>query len=356
MTTLEKVTIQTNALLEELEQYSINHTYLSNLKGALATLDLDKMEFCLLNIKQHYIEKDWCESEDYRKILDILLFIEEIKEQNEARSREVKPLMQFWVALNTWLEDESQDPASLYCKKYQTGYSDWGQWFTIANVDNDKLYKMVYGRPFTELTENNITISKIKEFVEAYFIEVIEPEQGRFNFTVKVNNLLSRFNLPYKLQKGKMIRIGYRTSFKLNQIENYDQFERKIAYAAEMILYGEFIDKHSALNYIADAFCYLQSLYKSESKSFIELVNADNNSNVYRVIKDEVEFINRVINYDFDIRHNEQKALPKNKNGVKREPLKDSMFVEYLYNRINALLSLLRLKHNQNKKNNELPF
>lgn len=357
MTTTEKIVIKANALLEEIEQYqNMKHTYCANLRLSLSPIDLDKMEFCLKNIQQWFVQREWCDSEDYRNLIELLQLIEEVKEKIELRKREVKPLMQFWVALNTWLEDEAQDPASLYSEKYQSGYSDWGQWYTIANVDNDKLYKIVYGHPFVEVSEKNISVAVIKEYVEAYFKEVVELDKGRFVFTVKVNELLARFNLPYKLQKGKMIRLGYRTSFKVSQVENFEQFERKISYAAEMILYGEFIDKHSALNYVSDAFCFLQSLYKEDNKKFIELVNSDNNTNVYKVIKDEIEFVNRIINYDFDIRHNEQNALPKNKNSGKRETLKDPAFVEYLYNRINAILSLLRIKHCQNKKESELPF
>lgn len=360
MTTAEKIIIKAKALIEEIKQYqNINITYYTTAQEALSPLDLDKLEFCLKNIQQWFDQRELYGCGDYQDLIELLGIIEEEKGRIESRKREAKPLMQFWMALNTWLDDESQDPASLYSEKYKSSYFnfDFDNWYTVAEVDIDKLYKTIYGHSYVEITEKNISIQYIKEYVELYFKEVVELDKGRFAFTVKVNDLFGRFNLPYKLQKGKVIQLGYKTSFRFSRIENYEQFERKIAYASEMILYGEFIDKHSALNYIADAFCYLQSLYKTDRKKFIELVNADNNTNIYKVIKDEIEFVNRIINHDFDIRHNELQGIPKNGVSNNRETLKDPIFVEYLYNRINALLSLLRIKHGLKKKEtDELPF
>ncbi len=351
MTQEEKIVIKATAFLESLERYEyVNQTYCGEIKNALANLDYEKLEFCLQCVKLWLEQRDYFRptDEDYVNLIDILNLIAKSKNDRINRLRETIPLMQFWTAINAWLEEEAKDPADLYCEKYQEGYTDWGRWFTVANVDKDKLYKIVYGHSYATISENNITLFKIKEFVEAYYKEVVEPEKGRLKYTIKVNELLARFHLPYRLQKGKLLSLGYRSSYRIETIENFEQFERKIEYAAEMILHGDFIDKHSALNYITDAFCYLQSIYKKAgSKELIELVNQNNNSQVYRVIKDEVEFINRIINTDFDIRHNEENAIPKNGCTQKREVLSDPMFVEYLYNRINSILTLLRIKHSQ---------
>lgn len=51
----------------------------------------------------------------------------------------------------------------------------------------------------------------------------------------------------------------------------------------------------------------------------------------------------KLSNEYFDIRHNEY----LNKAKEKREALEDLQFIEYLYNRVYALLYLLRLKVNK---------
>lgn len=84
------------------------------------------------------------------------------------------------------------------------------------------------------------------------------------------------------------------------------------------------------------------------------MVNTDNNSRAYTLIKNEVSLIGKLINDDFDIRHNEQNSAPANGQRPKREVLDDPIFVEYLYNRINALLMLLRIKRNIKQKLEQL--
>lgn len=71
-------------------------------------------------------------------------------------------------------------------------------------------------------------------------------------------------------------------------------------------------------------------------------VNADQNSKVYAVIKQELNDLMKISNEYFDIRHNDYLNDAKEK----RESLNDSQFIEYLYNRAYALLYVLRLKNN----------
>lgn len=356
MTREELIIINTNAILQEIHQYeNVSETYLSQAKIALSPLNLDKLAFCLEKICKWLEERRVFNpnDRDYLQIKELLEYISQTKTELDNREREVVPLMQFWTAFNTWLEEESTDPATLFKPKYQEGYSDWGHWFTVGVVNLDNLYRSTYGKSYIEITKENINFYLLKEFLEAYYKEVIEPSKGRLTFTVKINELLTRFLLPYKLQKGKLIQVGYKTTYKIDKIENYEQFERKIEYAAEMILHGDYIDKHCALKYIADAFCYFQSLYKDNcQKQLGELVNANNNSRTYSLIKNEVSLIGKLINDDFDIRHNEQNSAAVNGQHPNREILDDPIFIEYLYNRINALLMLLRIKRitKQNSK------
>ncbi len=63
------------------------------------------------------------------------------------------------------------------------------------------------------------------------------------------------------------------------------------------------------------------------------------------VVKSEIQEIMKISNEYFDIRHNEY----LNKAKQAREPIKDLAFVEYLYNRVYALLYLLRIKTDTGK-------
>ena len=348
----EEVVIDINALLEELERYrDISAIYCKELRNSLAPFDLDKIIFCLNRISSWFQEREdtFADNIDYIKTKKIISVVEKMKQKENEKSRNAVPLMHFWVALNTWLKEEAQDPATLYSPKYQECYSDFGRWVTIGSVDNNALYRATYGKSYIEVTEQTISPYAIKEFIEAYYSDVIEPLNGRLKFTIKVNELFVRFKLFYKLQKGKINQVGYKTSYKLEKIENFEQFERKIEYSTEMIMHGDFIDKHCALKYIADAFCYFLSLYKNEKK-LGELVNSNTNSNVYKVVKDEINFIKKCINNDFDIRHNEKNASTNNGQLQKREVLDDPAFTEYLYNRINSVLMLFRIKRDQKIK------
>ena len=81
---------------------------------------------------------------------------------------------------------------------------------------------------------------------------------------------------------------------------------------------------------------------------------------MYSVVKSEVEEIQKIVNEYFDIRHNEYISSSKKI----REPINDNVFIEYLYNRIYALLVLLKINYSKNlpdeKRNpeneNDLPF
>ena len=73
-----------------------------------------------------------------------------------------------------------------------------------------------------------------------------------------------------------------------------------------------------------------------------------------------LEEIQKIVNEYFDIRHNEYISSSKKV----REPINDNVFIEYLYNRIYALLFLLKVSYSKNlpeenynqKNENDLPF
>lgn len=126
------------------------------------------------------------------------------------------------------------------------------------------------------------------------------------------------------------------------------------------------MDKHTALNYITDSLQYILSLIKNECTKGKQIEQkcanliAKETSKKYSVVKTEVEEIQKIVNEYFDIRHNEYISSSKKV----REPINDNVFIEYLYNRIYALLFLLKVSYSKNlseenynqKNENDLPF
>lgn len=207
-----------------------------------------------------------------------------------------------------------------------------------------------YGIGYSDILKLEVPqMEDIKMFIELAFHEWVIFEK-RYDFTVIVNKRLSRFSIPYRLQNGRLIQEGYKTSYYLDKILNYSMFERKIRYSEEMITSREYLDKKSALDYIIDALQFILSVQDGEKitqkyKLSAKSVSEDENSKVYAVVKAEIEEIMKISNEYFDIRHNEY----LNKAKQAREPIQDLAFIEYLYNRVYALLYLLRIKTDTDK-------
>lgn len=263
-------------------------------------------------------------------------------------------IKKFWLSFITWFEEEL--PGTGILQEY---YDNWNRGTYYLSIDFEKEYKLHYGITYPNILKLKLPrMEDIKMFIELAFHEWIIFEK-RYNFTVMINKRLSRFSIPYKLQNGRLIQEGYKTSYYINNILNYSMFERKIRYSEEMITSQEYLDKKSALDYIIDALQFILSVQNGEKviqkyKSAAKSINEDENSKVYAVVKSEIEEIMKISNEYFDIRHNEY----MNKAKQEREPIQDLAFIEYLYNRAYALLYLLRIKADTDKlinaKKNEL--
>lgn len=124
----------------------------------------------------------------------------------------------------------------------------------------------------------------------------------------------------------------------------YRMFERKIQFSEEMINSKDIMEKKSALDFIIDALQYLISTKgdtRNEQYKALALSVSDNmDGKVYAVVKKELDELMKLSNEYFDVRHNDYLNAAKEK----REPLNDSQFIEYLYNRAYSILYLLRLK------------
>lgn len=257
-------------------------------------------------------------------------------------------IKKFWLSFTTWFEDEL--PGTEVLQAYYEDYDNWNGGTYNLGIDFEKEYRLHYGIAYPNVLKLEAPqMEDIKMFIELAFHEWVIFER-RYDFTVMVNKRLSRFSIPYRLQNGKLIQEGYKTSYYIDKILNYSMFERKIRYSEEMITSREFLDKKSALDYIIDALQFILSVQDGERvmqkyKLAAKSVNEDENSKVYAVVRDEIEEIMKISNEYFDIRHNEY----LNKAKQAREPIQDLAFIEYLYNRAYALLYLLRIKTDAGK-------
>lgn len=242
----------------------------------------------------------------------------------------------FWTSFNTYFEKEL--PNKDYLKSQYIGYDNFDGGIYFVDIDYNYRYKLHYGIDYTEPK----TIGDIKMFIELAFNQWIE---NRYEFTKDTNAIFQKFHMPFKLQKGKIIKSGYKTTNIDNKIINFSMLERKIQYAEEMILSQEVLDKKCALDYIIDSLQYIISIqdgkgimdkYATASKK----VSNNINGKMYAVVKSEINELMKISNEYFDIRHNEY----LNKAKEKREAISDSIVIEYLYNRAYALLFILKIK------------
>ena len=258
-------------------------------------------------------------------------------------------LDKFWISFTAWYKQQSI--INEFFKSEFVIYDNWDGGLYDININFDEEYKITYGTSFPRfaLELPNIEFSVVRDFVEIMYERWIKNEK-HYEFTIILNNRLSRFLLPFKLSSGKLVKKGYRTTEPNPIILNKRMFDRKIIFSEQMILSNELLDKKTALDYIIDALQFLISIQDAtnKEKKYSEAAGAvieDSNSKTFVVIRREIEEIMKISNEYFDIRHNEY----LNKAKEKREAIDDSQFIEYLYNRAYGLLYLLRLKADKMK-------
>lgn len=258
-------------------------------------------------------------------------------------------IQKFWKSLSTWYVQP--EIAGEYFKENYLGYNIYTESRDFLDIDYEREYMICYGVSYPHLEQENrkITLVELQDFIEIMYERWIKPEK-HYAFTVEINKKFDKFHLPYKLSSGKVKGKGYKTTETVDVILDYRMFERKIAFSEQMIMSSDMLDKKCALDFIVDALQYYISVQDAQGKDkqyaeAAKTVCEDTNSKIYSVVKREIEEIMKQSNEYFDIRHNDYL------NGAKqeREALDDLQFIEYLYNRVYALLYLLRLKVKKEK-------
>lgn len=287
-----------------------------------------------------------------------LNLLEQVEAEEISFLKETEPLKQFWSSFKLWTEEEL--PSLDILKPYYTRYDNWdgGTYFLDINMSLD--FTKMYGLDYDDRFEKGyIYINDLKMYIELFYQQFIK---NRYEYTAIVNKYFARFGLPYRLTRGKLTKKGYKTSETNPKIINYPMLESKISWSEDKILGLEKLDKHTALNYITDSLQYILSLIKANctkgkdlDQKCAHLISDNDTSKIYSVVKTEVSEIQKIVNEYFDIRHNEY----INKSKENRESLDNSLFIEYLYNRIYSLLFLLKTYYGKTiseTTDDELPF
>lgn len=351
-------------VIEDLRYHKNFDAYVSQIKKC-ENLSYPEIKYYLEQILKEYSNVDdeylWRqESEHIKNTLSILQNIEIKKIETDKKN---EPLKLFWKSFKIWVVENL--PSMNILNEYYVSYDNWNGGTYYLNINLATEFTKFYGLDYNDRYEKDqITENDLKLYLELFYTQFV---QDRYSFTKEINNYFNRFKLPYKLSLGKLTKHGYKTSEQNLPIIDWPMLESKIQWAGDKILGKELLDKHTAINYITDSLQYLLSLInnKDDTKKTLDqkcaiLVNSEEQSKVYSVIKNEVKEIQKIVNEFFDIRHNEY----VNKAKENREYLKDLRFIEYLYNRINSLLMILKSFYSQEyiKKSDseifedELPF
>ena len=355
----EKIRIDSLALIEGYAARAPRGVvvYFNELQTALAKNDYVKVQFCVEKICDFY-EADF--SYGYDNLIRLREDLREFNASQNADRNEKEALYKFWLSFYEWYTQQKDSLSPIFVDSVRCGHYDEDEYERKIWVEDsvccneDAFFKIEYGEELVQPDAHTISCEFVKKFIEMVYAKFLKSgKDGKYNFSIQINSTFSKFELPYRIANGKLIKQNYKTTIHQGRILNYEQFERKIFYSEQMILHNGLMDKHAALEYISDAFCYFYSLFKKDrgdnktlpdDKTNIKIaamVCPDKNSKQYTMVKDEVAVIKRIINNDYDIRHNE---YFRSEDKSDREPLTNAITIEYLYNRIYALLYILRLK------------
>ena len=354
MTKEEKLQLMVQSEMDSFDSVyypEVLNAYVASIHEALPYRDFVKIQFCIEKICEHYDVDNSKHHTTLKALRDTLV---EYNTTTNVEQKEIDNLHKFWVSFSSWYEEQKQNISSIFDEKVIYGHNEFGVWVCDGiNCQENLHYRIEYGEELQFHTIDNVTFKVIKNYIELIYSKFLKSgTDGRYPFTKQVNDTFAKFGLPYKMTSGKIKKQNYKTSFLPEKILNYEQFERKIVFSEQKVLYEDFMDKHSALQYIADAFCYFYSLFKNDGTTILtdektniqiaKMVHSNTNEKQYSLIKNEIENVKRIINNDYDIRHNEYYRI---EDKSKREALTDIYLVEYLYNRIYSLLYVLRLKY-----------
>lgn len=111
----------------------------------------------------------------------------------------------FWVSFKAWFDGDALNK-DLIKDEYTYYNSNWNGGTYELNIDLEKEYNIEYGESYPVIN-TRIDYEDIKKYVEIAYKRWVKSDK-RYEFTIAVNDSLKKFDLPYRLNQGKLGRIG----------------------------------------------------------------------------------------------------------------------------------------------------
>lgn len=168
-----------------------------------------------------------------------------------------------------------------------------------------------------------------------------DARQGRYEYTIEVNKMLKRFHHPYKLQKGRIIRLGSEILderiLTVEVLTDDDHLKRLLNSAIDNFFDRTGSKKLEGLRSMVDAFERLKTLEDMDKKKSVEKViakispNSETRAYFDEHLRKMTELSNR-----YTIRHHE----------VDKVVLADEAVIDYLFYGYYNLVRLILEKYN----------
>ncbi len=265
--------------------------------------------------------------------------------------------LDFWVAFRTYIDRLSD--GNYFCKEFANACSDGyplGRYDkAVANRLKEELGQIEWPIS-TAISPGSATILNLVEFFYTYVAkptkewfhnycgsnhpEEYDVSQGRYEYTIQVNAMLKRFNHPYKLQKGRILRIGSEImDTRIGSVEfktSDTHLLRLVDSAVENFYDRTGKKKLDGLRSIVDAFERLKTLEGVDKKKSIAKVISklspveEVRSHFDAHLRKLTELANR-----YTIRHHERDKVV----------LEDESLIEYLFYSYYNLIRLILEKY-----------
>lgn len=111
----------------------------------------------------------------------------------------------FWLSFSAWFDNDALQNG-IVKEQYRYFNSGWNGGVFEFDIDFEKEYNIEYGESFPVFSGIN-DYDDIRKYIEIAYARWINSEQ-RYQFTIKVNDMLKKFSLPYRMNHGKIAKVG----------------------------------------------------------------------------------------------------------------------------------------------------
>jgi hypothetical protein len=211
------------------------------------------------------------------------------------------------------------DAIALRCRE-ELGYDAWP---VREGAGTDRLLDLIQ---FFFLHVSKPTKSWFHDYCQRNHPTDYDPKVARYEYTIQVNKLFGRFNHPYRIQKGRIVRLSSelldRVVFATEIQIDDNHLKELIQRALELFADRSGARKQEALRLIVGAFERLKTIEGGDKKRSVEqvLARVSPSAEIRAIMESHFRNITDLANRS-TIRHHERD----------RAELRDPQFLEYLF-------------------------